>query len=181
MRYWAACIILGRMQLTATLMTDSGLHLIWDRAYFSAVRDYDTWAKELEEDEPVRRHIAAAHIVPIDIHSDGAFTFEVRAESASMPPLSEDEKRRTLVRSEPYRFACLGHLDVSGIEHVHADGGNQVASIELPSGMYDVVVHLMNYDDIPQRADEHPDFIITVGPARAAQPRQSIDTFERAG
>jgi hypothetical protein len=179
--YRAACSILGRMQLTATLKSDSGMHLIWDRAYFAAVRDYDTWSQELEEDERIRRHIAAAHVVPVYIHRDGAFTFAVRAEFASMPPLSEDEKSRIVVRSEPYRFACQGHFDISGIEYVHADGGNQVASIELPSGLYDVVVHVMDYDDVPQRAHEHPDFIITVGPARAAHPRQSIDTFERSG
>jgi hypothetical protein len=162
-------------------MTDAGMHVIWDRAYFAAVRDYETWSQELEGDDAIRRHIAAARIVPVYIHSDGAFTFSVRAESTSMPRLSEDEASRVVVGSDPYRFACRGHLDVSGIEHVHADAGSQVASMELPSGTYDVEVHLMNFDDVTQRADEHPDFIITIGPARATQPRQSLETFERGG
>lgn len=44
---------------------------------------------------------------------------------------------------------------------------------------YDVIVHLMNYDDVAHKAADHPDFIITVGPAEAPAPRQSIETFAR--
>jgi hypothetical protein len=51
--------------------------------------------------------------------------------------------------------------------------------MKLPVQTYDVVVHLMNYDDIPEKTDQHPDFIVTVGPAEASAPRQSIETFER--
>jgi hypothetical protein len=167
------------MQLTATLVTDAGMHLVWDRAYFAGVRDYDAWSKELEEDQAIRHHIIGGHIVPINIHRDGAFAFNVRAESTSMPRLSGAEEGRVVVRSKPYRFACRGHVDVSGIEYVHADTGSHVASIPLSPGAYDVMVHLMDYDDVQKRTDEHPDFIITIGPAMATSPRQSIDTFER--
>lgn len=165
------------MQLTATLGTDAGMHLVWDRAYFGGVRDYDTWSKELEEDQAIRDHIAAGHIVPVNIHGDGAFTFSVRAESSSMPRLSEAEERHVVGRSEPYRFACQGHVDISGIEYVGGDAGPNVASMELVTGAYDVLVHLMDYDDVPLRTDVHPDFVITIGPADAALPRQSLDTF----
>ena len=168
-------------RLTALLMTDSGMHVIWDRAHFAAVRDYDTWSQDLEDDEDIRRHIVAAHIVPIYIHSDGAFVFEVRAELGSMPALSEDEGRRVVVRSDPYRFACSNHLDISGIEYVSAEVGGNVASLDLKPGLYDVVVHLMDYDDQPQRTNDLPDFIITVGPPLAESPRQSIETFARPG
>jgi hypothetical protein len=168
-----------RMELTATLMTDAGMLVVWDRAYFAEVLDYDTWSKELEDDQAIRQHIRSGHIVPINIHSDGVWAINVRAEGDSMPRLSKAEEDRVMVQSEPYRFACRGHFDVSGIEHVDADSGPNVASMELAPGNYDVVVHLMNYDDIQQRTDEHPDFIVTVGPAIAKSPRQSLDTFER--
>jgi hypothetical protein len=165
------------MQLTARLGTDSGMHLVWDRAYFTEVRDYDTWSKELEEDQAIRVHIAAGHIVPVNIHSDGTFTISVRTESTSMPRLSEAEERHVVRRSEPYRFVCQGHVDVSGIEHVGADAGPNVASMELLPGAYDVLVHLMDYDDVPLRTDVHPDFVIIMGPADSTSPRRSVDTF----
>ena len=114
------------MQLTATVVTDAGMHLVWDRAHFAGVRDYDTWSKELEEDQAIRDHIVAGHIVPINIHRDGSFTLTVRVESTSMPKLSEAEELHVAERSEPYRFACQGHVDVSGIEYVHAEAGRLV-------------------------------------------------------
>ena len=54
-----------------------------------------------------------------------------------------------------------------------------MASIELPAMEYDVINHLMNYDDVAHRTADHPDLIITVGPAQAPAPRQSIETFDR--
>ena len=169
------------MQLTATLMTDAGMHVLWDRTHIAGVRDYDTWSLELEEGEAILRHIAAAHVVPIYIHSDGVFAFTVRADPASIPPLSEDEERRVVVKSEPYRFMCDGHAHISGIEYVHADPNDHVASIQLTRGAYDVVVHLMDYEDVRPRTTQHPDFIIAIGPASAIQPRQSLETFDRGG
>jgi hypothetical protein len=96
-----------------------------------------------------------------------------------MPRLSEDERRRVVVRSDPYRFNCLGYLDVSGIEYVHRHPDDHVASMQLSAMPYDVVVHLLDYDDVPRKTADHPDFIITVGPAESRAPRQSIETFER--
>lgn len=167
------------MELRATLMTDAGMHLIWDRSHFADVTDYATWSAELEEDADILRHVMAGHIVPIYIHSDGAFAFTVRAETFTMPRLAPDEERRIVVRSERYRFASLGHLDASGIEHVERQPSERVASIELPATEYDVIVHLMNYDDIVHKTPDHPDFIITLGPAEAHAPRRSIETFDR--
>ena len=49
----------------------------------------------------------------------------------------------------------------------------------LPADSYDVIIHLMDYDDVPHKTDDHPDFIISVGPAETSSPRQSVETFER--
>ncbi len=94
------------------------MHVIWDRSHFGGVADCDTWSAELEEDAGILRHVTASPVVPISIHSDGAFAFTVRAETSTMPRLEPNEKRRIVVGSERYRFANLGHLDASGIEHV---------------------------------------------------------------
>jgi hypothetical protein len=40
------------MQLSAGLVTDAGTHLVLDRAHVAGVRDYETWSKELGEDQP---------------------------------------------------------------------------------------------------------------------------------
>jgi hypothetical protein len=167
------------MRLTATLTTDAGMHVLWDRTYFAGVRDYDTWANELEDDQDIQNHIIGGHIVPVSIHIDGAFTFNIRADETSMPALSQAEESRVVGRSEPYRFACEGQAQISGIEYVHADPDDHVASIQLVRGAYDVVAYLMDYDDVPRRTDEHPDFIITIGPAVTKSPRQSLETFDR--
>ena len=54
------------MDLLATLRTDAGMHVLWDRYHFPGVVDYPTWESELVEDENIeRRHIAMGHIVPI--------------------------------------------------------------------------------------------------------------------
>ena len=59
--------------LTATLRTDSCLHAVWDREHFSDVMDYPTWQAELLEDSDLGRHISHRHLVPINIHTDGAY------------------------------------------------------------------------------------------------------------
>jgi hypothetical protein len=38
----------------------------------------------------------------------------------------------------------------------------------------------MDYDELPRRTDANPDFIITIGPATAMQPRLAIDAFDGA-
>ena len=167
------------MELRATLRTDAGMHVVWDRAHFATVINYDTWSAELEDDRDILRHVEAGHLVPVYIHSDGAFAFTVRADPTAMPSLSEDEERRVVIRSGRYRLISQGHLDVSGIEHVNERPSKEVATMDLPAIPFDVIVNLMDYDDVPTKAAHHPDFIITVGPAGVAPPRQSLETFER--
>src|SRR6266704_3748062 len=55
---------LGDMELRATLVTDAGMHVIWDRSHFGGVADCDTWSAELEEDAGILRHVTASPVVP---------------------------------------------------------------------------------------------------------------------
>jgi hypothetical protein len=79
------------MDLIATLRTDAGMHVLWDRYHFPGVVDYPTWASELVEDENIERHLAMGHIVPINIRSDGTFVINVRADEAALPTLTDNE------------------------------------------------------------------------------------------
>jgi hypothetical protein len=106
------------MEMTAALATDTGMHLLWDRAHFPTIVVYSTWEPELLEDSDIERHVAAGHVVPINIQADGAVVFTVRGDSSLTPVLKEAEAVRVLAASEPYRFDCAGHADVSGIEFV---------------------------------------------------------------
>ncbi len=59
--------------------------------------------------------------------------------------------------------------------------------IELPAGTYDVVVHLIGWDDEPGMELDGggpaegalPDFIVTLVPSSTDNHRLSLDTFER--
>jgi hypothetical protein len=168
-------------QATRLLTTDSGMHLLWDRAYFSGITDFDTWEPELYQDADIRRHLEAGHLVPINIHSDGAFVFTVRASVNETPELSEQEAARVLVASQAYRFESQEHLDVSGIEHVCEEPeARSVLSVEIPPGRYAVRVYLLDWEDLAERTDANPDFVLLVGLAEAEESkfRTSLDTFD---
>jgi hypothetical protein len=71
--------------LTATFGTDSGMHVLWDRRYFAKIVDYPTWESQLLEDADLVRHVDKGHLVPINVHGDGVFTFAVRTDPAEPP------------------------------------------------------------------------------------------------
>jgi hypothetical protein len=168
------------MEITATLPTDSGMHLIWDREQFRGVSDYETWSQELEEDPDIARHIALGHVVPINIHSDGAWAIKLRIDPDQTPSLTEDEQHRVVVSSMPYLFVCGVEMCVSGIEHVSGEPETRrVLTANVQPGRYEATVHLLDYDDIQPKTDAHPDFIVLLGPVRSTSFRRSIDTFDR--
>lgn len=167
------------MELTAVVATGAGMHALWDVDAFKTIDGYEAWAEELEDDRDIGRHITAGHLVPINIHSDGAFCITLRSDKRVMPPLSADEERRVVVKSAPYRLRTSGRIGVGGIEYVGPIDDN-VADGQLDPGEYDAIVHLMDYDDVQEeRRAEHPDFVVTVGPHVANAVRTAIDTFER--
>ena len=169
---------MGRVELTAVVPSDAGMHALWDVAAFETIDGYESWSRELEEDRDIVRHIGAGCLVPINIRSDGVFCITVRADPTAMPRLSIDEQRRVIVSSDAYRLKTSGRIAVSGIEHI-GPVDERVAEGRLDPGDYDAVVHLMDYDDIPDRGDQHPDFVITVGPPLASAGRTAVETFAR--
>jgi hypothetical protein len=154
------------------------MHVLWDRHHFTGVVDYPTWEAELLEDADIERHVAAGHLVPINIRSDGTFVINVRADEGHAPVLAADERARVLAASDPYRFACSGHVDLSGIEYVLASPSRtSVASADPAAGAYAVRVYLLNWDDLATKTEANPDFVLLVGPAGTNDFRRSVATF----
>jgi hypothetical protein len=89
--------------------TDAGMPARLSPAAFSKVVDYASWEPELLDDEDRLRHIRAGALVPINIHSDGAFGVVVRVGSAEADAgLTERESAYVLVSSKPYFFHSQG-------------------------------------------------------------------------
>jgi hypothetical protein len=167
------------VEIRAVLPTDSGMHALWGRDHFPNIVDYDSWEPELLDDEDIERHIRSGHLVPINIHSDGAFAFTMRTDTVATPSLTADERRRVVRESEPYRFVSTGNVDCSGIEYIAGappeDG--LVATAALDAGEYGAKVFLMDYDDVGDKTDNHPDFIVVIGPLSTANCRLRAEIF----
>lgn len=161
---------------------------VWDSRHFSNINDYDAWETELLEDEDIERHIIAGHFVPINIHSDGVFEFEVRVGETGAPgSLSAREKQYLTVSSEAYLFRSTGELNISGIEFVEAAPEGNVGTLQIPSGDYTITVHLIAWDEEPGAKDAQgnptvealPDFVILLNRSdkMAQSYRNEINTF----
>jgi hypothetical protein len=157
---------MNSQRLRNILKTDSGMFGIWDENYFYDVIDYDSWEQELLEDNNICNRIKLGHLVPININSDGAFEFEIRVGDDA--ELNVREKKYTLVSSEPYLFRSQGKLNISGIEFIEKDPDESVGSLVIPSGSYQVYIHLIDWEDEPNSKesdgkplkDALPDFLV---------------------
>lgn len=168
--------------------TACGMHCLWDQAAFSAVGDYDSWERELLDDADIGRHIAAGHLVPLNIGSDGAMEVEVRVGTPGKPAeLTAREAKYLIVNSEPYRLCATGPVGVSGLEHVAVPPGARVGTIPLPSGECAVTLHLIAWDEEPgMRTDDGPaagalpDYLALINPHSAAGVpyRTAVRTFD---
>jgi hypothetical protein len=175
------------VEVSAAIASDAGAFALWDVAAFRQVVDYDSWERELLEDDSVARHVAAGHLVPVTIGSDGAFQMLVRIGGAGgAARLSDRESRYRLISSEPYLFEVSGRVRLSGIEHISGEPSRGL-EVPMPDGQWDVTVHLIEWDAEPGAKDSNgepassalPDFVVLVDPANDdGQPRRlSVQTF----
>ena len=94
------------------------MHGIWSPAAFADVDGYDSWARELEDDNDILRHVQAGDFVPINIEADLVAEIEVRVNTSPPALLSNREQKFLAVSSQAYRFQSSGAVAVGGIEHV---------------------------------------------------------------
>jgi hypothetical protein len=171
--------------LRADLATDSGMLCVWDAQPFAGITDYDSWEKELCEDEDILRHIDAGHFVPLNL-GDGAFAVELR--EGSPDSMNEREREYLLVPSQPYLLVSTGRILISGLEQVGADPRSFLTR-DLAPGRYTVHVQLIDWTEEPGSKDSNgsptpdalPDMIVFIQPAGEGAPvyRRDLETFRR--
>jgi hypothetical protein len=168
-----------------TARTDAGMWLLWQPQAFASVRDFESWAAELEDDPDILRHVGHGDCVPINIGQDMAAAFVVRVADATGPAtLAERESAYLVVSSEPYLLVSHGAVALTGIEDVRGDGSS--AQVALAEGQWAATVHLLAWDDEPgmkvdgQPSQEAlPDFLVLLNPAEGSQRfRSGVTTFD---
>lgn len=150
-----------------TLSTNSGMWALWDYFTYKYINDYGDWADAFEEEEDIVKAIEKKSLVPINIHSDGAFDFIIKYNEE----LNEREKQYLLVSSNNYLINSLGKLVLSGIEFIDGQINlNDYLSLETQKGLHTVRVNLIDWKREIHALDENnmptkdalPDFILEV-------------------
>lgn len=177
-------------RIRKTLLTDSGMWAVWEPAYFPGIVDYDSWEKELLEDADIIRHIRAGAFVPINLHFDGAYDFELRIGTFAEPAeLSQREKDLLTVSSLLYKLNVHGQIYVSGLEYIGEVIEEELtACLAASRGTYAVSVHMIEWDKEEGAKDGNgqpgpnalPDFVILANPVADVSDieySQSLETF----
>ncbi|MFI1991932.1 hypothetical protein [Actinoplanes sp. NPDC020271] len=176
------------MEFSGTVATGAGMFGLWSPPAFRGVIDYGSWEAELLEDQDLSRHARAGVLVPINLHSDGAFQFLVRIGTPARPAtLTAREREYLVVSSEPYLFVATDGAILSGIEHVGARPGPHLP-VPLPAGRWQVEISIVDWTAEPGLQDGRgdplpgslPDFTLLLNPeAGPGSYRTAVDTFTR--
>jgi hypothetical protein len=174
-------------EVTGPVATDAGMQVLWNPDRFASVVDYDSWEDSLLEDDDILQHVLAGMLVPINL-GDSAFQFVVRVgDSDQAADLTERERARLLVTSEPYLITSAGSLYLSGLEDVSATPDEKALHVAAPAGRYALTVNLIDWEGEPgSRAptgdpSPHalPDFVLLLNAPTWPEPafRQSLQTL----
>ena len=179
-------------QARKTLLTDSGMWAVWEPAYFSHVVDYESWEKELIEDASILHHVSTGALVPINLHSDGVYEFELRIGDLTEPAtLSQREKSLLVVSSAFYKLKVRRKICVSGLEYIgqHIDE-ELTACLVAPTNTYAVSAHIIEWDKEEDSKDINgnpssnalPDFVILANQVvneSNIEYAESLETFPK--
>jgi len=174
-------------EVAGPVATDAGMQVLWNPERFGFVVDYDSWEDSLLEDEDIVQHVLAGMLVPINL-GDSAFQFVVRVgDSEQIADLTERERARLLVTSDPYLITSAGVLYLSGLEDVSANPDEDVLPVTAPAGRYTVTVNLIDWESDPESRtpmgdpSPHalPDFVLLLNRPTVPEPafRQSLQTL----
>jgi hypothetical protein len=163
---------------------------LWNPRRFADITDYESWDRQLYDDNDILRHVRDGHFVPVNIGSDGAFDFTIRIATDGDATPTAREARHLLVSSAPYLLVSEGEVCLSGLEHISADLEHcAVKRIPLRAGRYQVTVHIFDSETeapaLDASADLTPDalsgFLVLISPEKTPAPiyRVRVRTFDR--
>jgi hypothetical protein len=174
--------------LRRVFATDSGMLAIWQPEHFKCITDFESWERELLQDDDIIRHIEVGAFVPLNIHADGAYECVLRAGTATeQPTLTARESRYLICSSAPYLFCSRGSLAISGLEYIGSSPDASIASASVPQGNWSVTVHHVDWAREPgcktpdgkPSSTALPNFIVLLTPAVATLHfRTEVDTFD---
>jgi len=128
---------------TSMSFTDAGMLALWNPRRFADIVDYESWERQLYDDDDILRHVRDGHLVPVNIGGDGAFDFTVRTATDGDATPTEREARHLWLSSAPYLLVSEGKVCLSGLEHIGAGLEYEAAKrIPLRAGRYKVVIHI---------------------------------------
>jgi len=175
-------------QISRTVRTDAGLCALWQIDYFVETGDPDDWDDWASDDEILVQAISAGALVPIGVGADGVFEVLIRWD-ISGSGLTERERRHVLVSSEPYLLASPGAIYIGGLEEAGDLPGRDANRIDLSSGRYSAVVHLIDWKAESESVGQDgrplegalPDFVVEVRAEKEADQvyRTKSATFSR--
>lgn len=177
------------LNVSCAVATSAGLFGVWRASAFAYVSELEQWEDEVAETSNLERQISSGAFVPINIGGNGAFQITVRG--VEFPgSLSEREQSYLLASSEPYLLISDGVLELGGLEAVGNYSGAEKVEIQLDSGRYAVVVHLVDWQAEPGSREPHgepasdalPDFIVEISADLPGQSgyRTKAETFDRS-
>lgn len=166
------------------LATESGMWMLWDYAQYQSIHTYEEWDALFCEDADLKKQIALAKAVPVNIGADGAFQFRVKVDT----PLDERERSYVHIQSEPYLLKSDGAVVLSGVEYISGDVQEpECIQLDLHAGSYSVVVYLIDWEREPGMVlrdgspapDALPDFIICLQSLfrDSGTYRKALETF----
>lgn len=132
--------------LKKNLGTSNGMWAIWDYESFKDVDSYQKWFELFCEDDDIAKLVEKNSLVPINLHFDGNYVFEVKVDGE----LTAKEKEYMATLSKEYFFHTEGKAYLSGIDRVFAEPDEDGAIVlDLPAGDYAISVALINWDEDP--------------------------------
>ena len=94
------------------ISTMSGMWALWDYEQYKNIDSFEDWEDLFLSDESIEKQIDLATFVPINMHIDGTYQFEVKINEK----LTERENKYILKKSEKYLLKTNGLVFISGIE-----------------------------------------------------------------
>lgn len=172
-------------KLRKKIYTMAGMWSLWDFKQYNNINSYEEWENLFLNDKDIVKQIELSKFVPIYLHTDGSYLFEVKINEK----LTERENKYVVKKSQKYLLKSDGEVILSGIEFIsNSVNEDEVIKVNLDNGFYSVEIYLIAWDAEPNMkledgcasSDALPDIIIGINKVEENNEtyRKSIETFD---